>query len=47
MRYKNITMHPNVSGELTIDQLREKQFVNGNLIIDSKEPIDSVSAPIF
>lgn len=47
IRFKNLTMYPNISGEITIDQFREKQFINGNVTIDTKLYINRVSNQLF
>lgn len=36
-------MYPNVSGEYTINQRREKQYVNGNVTLNWDKEVDNVS----
>lgn len=47
LRFKKAFVQPNIYGNLTIDQYRGTQFINGNLTVPTEFSIDKVSKTIF
>lgn len=43
VRFKKITWYPNITVNYTIDQYREKQFVNADVFLNTNEMVDKVS----
>ncbi|XP_025202729.1 uncharacterized protein LOC112599867 [Melanaphis sacchari] len=42
IRFHKLSFHHNCSGNYTIDKYREKEFVNGNIVLESSEIVDKV-----
>lgn len=46
VRFKKMSVHGNITGNFTIDQYKDDQYVNGNITIHSKLLVDKVSKTI-
>lgn len=47
MRYHKVKFYPNVTGNYTINQDKEHQYLNGYISINFKEPINKVRKMII
>lgn len=41
-RFYKFTTYPNISGNVTVNQYKEKQLVNGKFLIDTNYDVDKV-----
>lgn len=46
IRFNKMTLHPNITGNYTIDQYKGVQYINGYLHVDTKESLNEVSKMI-